>query len=356
MRHKDKSRAEQSSALPVRTGAAPRLHARALAILSERIANGSLQAGAKLHESRIAAEFGISRAPVRQALGALKANGLVVRSDGQGYVVTIGDKRAPHARLSPPPAVIPVRLISTASWEPIYGEVESAIVARTSFASWRVVEAELARYYGVSRTVARDVIARLHQRGIIKKDDRSRWYAPALTPDYVAELYELRWVLEPVALTNAAPSIPADLVPRMRRHLDDAIARAETLDGAELDRLEAEMHIELLGYCGNRTLIEALRLYQLLLVAHSFLYSFAPRLYRTEPFLPEHDRIIAGLERGRVKAAAEALEAHLRASLDRAVGRIEAVARDFHAEDLPYLEAAGQGQRSVRSRPPMRTR
>jgi DNA-binding GntR family transcriptional regulator len=321
------------------SGAAPRLHARALAILRQRIASGVLRPGTRLHESHIAAEFGISRAPVRQALAALEETGALTRSGGQGYVVAeTGQARAPRRA---PPLLEPVPLLATASWEPIYAEVEAAIVARTSFASWRVVEAELARHYGVSRTVAREVVARLHQRGIVRKDDRSRWYAPALTPDYVAELYELRAVLEPVALKNSVPSIPADLLPRMRRNLDDAIAHAETLDGAALDRLEAEMHIELLSHCGNRTLMEALRLYQSLLVAHSFLYGAAPRLYRTEPFLPEHEAIIARLEAGRIDDAAAALEAHLRASLDRAIGRIDAVARDFHPEELPYLKALG---------------
>jgi DNA-binding GntR family transcriptional regulator len=314
------------------------LHARAFDILAERIAQGVLPRGARLLESRIAEEFGISRAPARQALAALEAEGLVTRSEGHGYEV-IGSAAGRRTR-SPSAAPLPetVRLTPTASWERIYAEVESDIVARTAFATWRLVEADLARTYGVSRTVAREVIARLQQRGIVKKDEKSRWYAPALTPRYVAELYELRWVLEPVALVSAMPSVPADLVPRMRRHLDDAIARAETLDGAALDELESEMHVELLSHCGNRTMIEAIGLYQSLLIAHSFLYNWAPRLYPTEPFLPEHMRVIERLESGHVREAAKALEDHLRASLHRAVSRIEVVARDFKPDPLPYLE------------------
>ena len=57
-----------------------------------------------------------------------------------------------------------LRLQPSPSWEPIYAEVEREIVARISFASWRVNEAELARAYKVSRTVARDVVGRLQQR------------------------------------------------------------------------------------------------------------------------------------------------------------------------------------------------
>jgi DNA-binding GntR family transcriptional regulator len=324
-------------ARPTLSGTVPRLHARAFEILAERIAQGVLPPGAKLLESRLAEEFGISRAPARQALAALEAEGLVRRSEGHGYEV-VGPAAGARPTSASGATSQSVRLVPTASWERIYAEVEADIVARTAFATWRLVEADLAKSYGVSRTVAREVIARLQQRGILKKDDKSRWYAPALTPRYVAELYELRWVLEPVALIHAMPSVPPDLVPRMRRHLDEAIARAETLDGAALDDLEAEMHVELLGHCANRTMVEAIGLYQSLLIAHSFLYNWAPRLYPTEPFLPEHMRVVERLERGHVQEAAKALEDHLRASLQRAVSRIEVVARQFKPDPLPYLE------------------
>jgi DNA-binding GntR family transcriptional regulator len=332
---------------PALSGPVQRLHARAFDILAGRIAQGSLPPGTKLLESRIADEFGISRAPARQALASLESEGLVVRSAGHGYEV-VGPAAGPRPRTSSAP-LQPVRLTPSASWERIYAEVESDVVARTAFASWRLVEADLAKSYGVSRTVAREVIARLQQRGIIKKDDKSRWYAPALTPRYVAELYELRWVLEPVALVSAMPSVPADMVPRMRRHLEEAMAHAQTLDGAALDDLEAEMHVELLSHCGNRTMMEAIGLYQSLLIAHSFLYNWAPRLYPTEPFLPEHMRIVERLESGHVQEAAGALEDHLRASLARAVSRIEVVARAFKPDPLPYLELIRPATEDIKS-------
>ena len=104
-------------------------------------------------------------------------------------------------------------------------------------------------------------MARLHQRGLVKRDDKSRWYAPALTADYIRDLYELRWTLEPLALTQAAGRAPQRLVQRMRDSLEEAIARAASLTGRELDALEAELHIELLSYCTNGALLEALRQY-----------------------------------------------------------------------------------------------
>ncbi|MEJ8572959.1 GntR family transcriptional regulator [Microbaculum marinum] len=320
------------------SGPAPRLYERVFRILAGQIEAGEIAGGARLGETAVAERFGISRAPARQALEELERGGLVVKSAGRGYTVNSEDsvRRDPIRPASADSA--DVRLVSMSSWERIYGEIENEITARISFASWRLNEVKLARHYGVSRTVARDVIGRLQQRGVIRKDERSRWYAPRMSPDHIGELYELRWLLEPQALVKAAPDVPPALIARMRRNLEDAIAEAHTIGGATLDRLEEELHVELLGYCGNGTLMQAITLHQSLLIAHRFLYRWTPRLFETEPFLPEHLAIVEQLECGRATASARTLEQHLRVSRDRAIARVDVVVQQVNPEDLAYLE------------------
>jgi DNA-binding GntR family transcriptional regulator len=320
------------------SGPTPRLYQRAFDILAHQIGEGTLPAGTRLQESGVAQQFGISRAPARRALAELAESGLLEKPAGRGYLV----RRAPAGKPQlAPPTSLPTagaRLLPLPTWESIYGEVENEIIARIAVASWRLNEAELARCYGVSRTVTRDVVGRLQQRGLLRKDDSARWYAPALTPDHVGELYELRWLLEPVALTKAAPRVPAGFLARLRGHLDDAMAHAHSIGGATLDALEEELHVALLGHCGNHTLMQAISLHQSLLVAHRFLYRWTPRLFATEPFLPEHREIVERLEQGKVKAAAKALEHHLRVSRERAVARIDVIRRDLRPDELPYLQ------------------
>lgn len=321
-------------------GTAPRLYQRAFDILAEQIARGGIEAGARLQESAVAAQFGISRAPARQALAELERHGLVEKADGRGYRVRPGNDAAKHGEIADGLAD-DLRLQSRPSWKPIYSEVEGEIAARTSFGTWRVNEAELARHYRVSRTVARDVIARLQQRGVVRKDDSSRWTAEALTPAHVAELYELRWMLEPAALAKAAPNLPPDLLPALRGNLEAAIRDADLIEGPTLDALEQDLHVTLLGHSHNRTLMQAISQPQSLLIAHRFLYRWTPRLFATEPFLPEHMAIVERLEAGAVADAAAELERHLRVSADRAIARIDVVAREIVPDDLPYLERLG---------------
>lgn len=319
------------------SGPTPRLYQRACDILARQIGEGVLAPGTRLQESGIAQQFGISRAPARRALAELAERGLLEKPSGRGYLVRrVARRRKAETADTPPEAES--RLLSLATWERIYGEVEDEIIARIAVASWRLNEAELARSYGVSRTVTRDVVGRLQQRGLLLKDDSARWYAPALTPEHIGELYELRWLLEPVALMKAAPRVPPAFLVGLRQHLEEAIAHAHTIGGPTLDSLEEELHVALLGHCGNRTLMQAIALHQSLLIAHRFLYRWTPHLFETEPFLPEHHEIVERLQHGKAKAAAAALEQHLRVSRERAIARVDVIRRELTPEPLPYLE------------------
>jgi len=65
------------------------LYHRAYGLLSQRIAQGTYGPGAQLPtEDELAAEFGVSRATIRQAVGELVKRGLVVRQQGRGTFVT----------------------------------------------------------------------------------------------------------------------------------------------------------------------------------------------------------------------------------------------------------------------------
>ncbi|GAB5376743.1 MAG: GntR family transcriptional regulator [Acuticoccus sp.] len=300
-------------------------------MLAQRIVSGEIAPDAPLSETKVAAMLNISRAPARRALSDLAASGLIAKAKGRGYVVQPGGAVASAPDIAPPPVA------ARASWQRIYEEVETELAARIAFGAWRIVEADLAASYGVSRTVARDVLGRLQQRGIVDKDERSHWIAPSLTPGRVRELYEVRAILEPAALRRAADTAPAAEVAGMLADIEDALGRPETVTGALLDRLEDDLHVAFLGHCANHALMNAIRSPQSLLVAHRFLYRWSPPLFAVEPFLPEHHAILESLAAGKVGAAAGQMEAHLLASSERASARVAEVNRTGSCEPLPYL-------------------
>lgn len=317
------------------SGIAPKLYQRACEALAAEISAGVLAPGARLTEMAVAGRFGISRTPVRQALAELERLGFVSRVPSHGYEVLA--PRQTLAAAFPQADTEEAHIHFLPSWELLYPEIEIEIVSRTSLAPWRINEAVLARHYGVSRTVARDVVARLQQRGIVEKDERGRWFAPALTARHIDQLYELRWTLEPLALEKAVPRLPEGLLARLRGRVEAAMDAVET-DGATLDALEQDLHVDLLGHCDNDALMRALGLPQALLVAHHFLYRWTSELFDTEPFLPEHLAIFERLEAGDIAGAKAALVSHLMISRERAMLRIRAVAAVIRPDELPYLE------------------
>jgi len=329
-----------------RTGIAPRLYRRACDLLAADIANGVIVHGTRLTETMVANRFGISRAPARQALAELERLHLVRKAESRGYDVVAKSRPLPPTEARDEDSLASpdtMRMQPRSSWELIYDNIEIEIVSRTSLADWRINEAMLAKHYGVSRTVARDVVARLQQRGIVHKDESGRWYAPALTAKHIDELYELRWILEPIALEKAAPNFPDGLLLSLRKNVADAIQSVDKIDGEMLDALEQQLHVELLGYCENASLMRAISLPQALLVAHHFLYHWTMGLFDTEPFLPEHLAIFDSLLTGDVEGAKAGLTRHLQISRSRAMKRIKAVAEVISPDELPYLEKMDGG-------------
>jgi DNA-binding GntR family transcriptional regulator len=61
--------------------------------LSEAIVSGRLKPGAPIVQSQLAAELGVSRAPLREALNKLEEEGLVVNVPYKGTIVSLLDRR-----------------------------------------------------------------------------------------------------------------------------------------------------------------------------------------------------------------------------------------------------------------------
>lgn len=89
---------ETSRAVPIRSpgDAAPGLQIASVvdhvyAAIRERITGGTLQRGARIHQEDLAAELGVSRTPVREALRRLAAEGLVeMRTNRGARVADVG--------------------------------------------------------------------------------------------------------------------------------------------------------------------------------------------------------------------------------------------------------------------------
>lgn len=301
--------------------------------LRDMIAGGQIRPGERLLEAEVVRAFGISRSPARQALERLRDDGFLEELSGRGY-------RVPGDTEGAGPAVLdPVDLSAPRRWERMYEEVEQELFVRTLFGSVRLNEQRLAAHFGVSRTVTRDLLARMHGVGLVAKDNAGHWIAEQMTPDRIHHLYELRCLLEPAALRHAAPLVPARMVADMRARI--LATRAEApISSTHFDAVETDLHITLLGHCPNAEILRALKRTHLL---------FGPTRHLFDPLLgipirmivaalDEHLAIIDLLLAGEVERAAQALETHLRDAVERWLRRFEITTRGQPIACPPYLQ------------------
>lgn len=319
-------------------GSGARLHTRIADILAAEITQSTHPAGRHLVETQLAERFGVSRTTIRLALARLSEDGFLDHAQGRGHVVRAALPAGEPPDASAFPRVGEAEIGARHAWESIYDEVEDAITARISSGSWQVPETALARHFGVSRTVARDVLARLQGKGLVRMDG-GRWVAPALTRQRVDELYRLRAILEPEALRETAGRLPIGVVRAARDRLE--VAQRSAPDGAVLNSLEHELHVDLLSHCGNATLLDAIRQPQALLIAHRFLYERTEGLFGPEPFIVEHLAVLEALAAGDVARAADLMRDHLMVSRARAIERIDTVRGSTDSVEISYLRPTG---------------
>jgi len=309
------------------------------AILQDSIQAGRLVPGTILMEGSLAAIFGSSRTPVKQALSDLSDRGVIRRFDGRGFIVGSA-KTAQRVRLTAGLLGLDEsnpELPRTWAWQRIYDSVERELIFHSALGRFRVNEVELARYYKVGRTVAHDVLVQAQSTGLLAKDERLRWYVVPLDEKRVCDLYDLRELLEPQALAASIGRVPPELLSDMQQRLEAALLAYPKVSAAEMDALEHGLHVTCLGYCGNREIMEALKRTRCLHFTQKHMLGAQVSYPSAEPFMNEHLEIVRAIVREQPEIVAEQMLGHLRVARTKVIDRLAAFRSRFKGSDLPYI-------------------
>jgi DNA-binding GntR family transcriptional regulator len=170
----------------------------------------------------------------------------------------------------------------------------------------RLVEAELAERFGVSRTPVREALQRLETQSMLARDGRSLIVA-SLDHNQLAELYVVRAELEGLAARLAA----RHATPEEVHVLADMVAadRALVGDPKALSRANRRFHKQIHLASHNRYLVQQLDLVHrsMALLATTSLAAEG----RGETALAEHEAIVRAIGAGDGEAAEAALKAHI---------------------------------------------
>ena len=307
-------------------------------VLRRNIGGGVLPVGLVLLEGPIAALMQTSRMPVQTALRVLAAEGLVHRFDGRGYLVGSADTSVLPLRRDigsfelDIPQHVDNALQTRGTWKHFYDQVEEQVAACQVFGEFRIVETELADHLAVSRTVVRDVLSRLQERGLVRKNASSHWIAGPLTARTLREKFELRAIIEPAAMRLAAPHIHYSQIEEFRDRIGtDPDLTPEDLEDALMDHCIAQ--------APNTALVAMIHNNQMLLTSvNRALTSLG--LPEDEIAQDQYRTLFDLIARHPIDSAAEYLRDHLHIMSSKNLARMKIVAVISETVGIaPYLSA-----------------
>ncbi|MBA1247558.1 GntR family transcriptional regulator [Pseudomonas luteola] len=293
--------------------------------LRDAILGGRAEAGLVLVEAPLAQLFGTSRVPVRQALTMLYEEGLLSRFEGRGYLINPNNLELEPKRLALSRQLLGLEPIDTRPLgERVFDDISACVSKAMVFGHYRLDEQDAADYLGVSRSVVREALMRLRDRGLLEKEPYSQWLAGPLTAQAITEDYELRALLEPEALRQNAPTLTrAALIAMLER-----ILKAQALQGGPsrqvIEIIEHDLHGQCLSGIRNRKMATLIRHSQSPMNIGRIFHE-AVQTGSNEAMLIEHRLIIESLLHGAVDSAALNLRDHLIRARDRTLQRLKVI-------------------------------
>jgi DNA-binding GntR family transcriptional regulator len=179
---------------------------------------------------------------------------------------------------------------------------------------------EIASQLRVSHIPVREALRQLQSEGLVDYQPNRGATVSALAPAEIAEIYEIRSILETAAIRRAAPRLTPAQIERARTILDRAEQATEAGTWGSLD---VEFH-QLIYDLGARPRLGEIIAGLLRRVDRYWLSHGLMLKYRDE-FDREHRALLSALERRDSERAAALLERHLADASRRLVAELAAV-------------------------------
>lgn len=206
-----------------------------------------------------------------------------------------------------------------------YDRIKDAILTFQFKPNQALVEGDLALQLGISKTPVRDALMRLEREGLVSRVPFKGTYVSDVNNQDMADIYEIRTVLEGLAIRLATPFLTSEEIARLEELTKEHATALSQKDFSDVAKINAEFHGIIIHKCNNQRLITSLEDLDDLLKRYRLL-SIAQGL-RLEKSVPEHKVIVAALkEKDPIKAEA-AMKEHLQSAM-----------RDLYQQDFSELE------------------
>jgi DNA-binding GntR family transcriptional regulator len=178
----------------------------------------------------------------------------------------------------------------------------------------RLVQAEIAANLEVSTTPVREALRDLASEGLIRFDPHRGAVVTELRVEELEDIYEIRRLLEPHAMRQAAPNITEKTLATLKRLHDRMEAEPQSAEFVDLNRT---FHMAIYESGASSRLVQILRgLEDAAVMYIGASLGVVPGL--RDQAIHDHGVILEAIERGDVDAAVEAIQHHLQLPLKAA--------------------------------------
>ncbi|MFT5934309.1 MAG: DNA-binding GntR family transcriptional regulator [Hydrogenophaga sp.] len=214
-----------------------------------------------------------------------------------------------------------MRITNMVSSTDITQRIVEAVLAQRLAPGTRLGEQSLALLFDCSRTLVREALVRLADRGIVTVSSRRGWYVVQPSHDEAREAFEARRVIETGLIRRAQPVNKAGLK-RLQQHLAQERAALQGTDVGQRSYLLGDFHVCLAECLGNQLLADTLRDFTARTTLIAMLYQSTHDAVQS---CDDHVAIVEALARGDAAQAERLMEQH--------IGQVQAALRLAPADD-----------------------
>ena len=192
-----------------------------------------------------------------------------------------------------------------------YQALKESIIGGTFAPGTFLSERQLAAQLDMSKTPVRAALERLENEGFIAVSPQQGIVVRELPLHEIVDLFDIRIALETFVLRSSAGRLDAGQIERLEANLAEQKESARLEDQERGTRLDADFHLMLCEFSGNREILRVMerlrdKLYLVVLKIHR------QDVKRLHTSYAEHAAIAAALIAGDGAAAADQVAEHLR--------------------------------------------
>jgi DNA-binding GntR family transcriptional regulator len=184
----------------------------------------------------------------------------------------------------------------------------------------RLIESEIAKELGVSRTPVREALKRLEVTGYVSTLPGSGLIVTEHSTRQIQSLFEIREALETMAIKLACEHITQEHISKAEEYHNRGV---EAIRNRDLDLyidLHSHFHEQLYAACGNEQLLSLVRMFRYQYFDRRLARVYAPREWDTQ--IKHHSQILEAVRQRSARRAEKTLQRHLRTSLKVALQRL----------------------------------